>query len=174
MSRALALSAAALTVAAALGTSACAHADPEPAPPGPPGTTAPQPDASCADSLAGALTPADPAQTGNNRHLLQCDDGAWREFGGPYPSSDRWLTTGPEVILHGQGRRNPEAKAGTWSSTPQTAEAHCSVEVVDVVAAGRTSGPETTTAPPGQSLTFEISDHMFTAKLSGYCLWARS
>ncbi|MGV0736636.1 hypothetical protein [Mycobacterium sp. DBP42] len=173
MSRALALSAAALTVAAALTASACAHADPEPLPPGPSETTAPQPDSACTEMLAGALTPADPGQVGNNRHLLQCDDGTWRTFGSPYPSADRWLTTGPEVILHGQGRRNPEARGGTWTATPLTAEAHCSAEVVDVLGAGKTSEPATFGAEPGQTLTVEISDHMFTTKLSGYCLWAR-
>ena len=178
MSRTFALSAAALTVAAALSTSACAHADPEPVPvpvpQGPSETTAPQPDSSCAENVDGTLTPADPAQTGNNRRLLQCTAGTWQTFGGPYPSSDRWLSTGPQVTLHGQGRRNPEARAGTWTGTPQTAEAHCGAEVVDVLGAGRTSEPQTFSADPGQSLTIEVSDHMFTTKLSGYCLWARS
>ncbi len=174
MCRTLALSAAALSLAAALTTSACAHADPEPVPQGPPETTAPQPEASCAEGLAGALTAADPGQVGNNRLLLQCTDGTWQRFTNPYPSSDRWLTTGPELILHGQGRRNPEASAGTWTATPQTADAHCSAEVVDVLGAGKTSAPEAFSAEPGRSLTFEISDHMFTSKLSGYCLWARS
>ncbi|WP_454790829.1 hypothetical protein [Mycolicibacterium lutetiense] len=172
----LASSAAALTMAAALSTSACAHAEPEPqpVPQGPSETKAPQPDSSCTENLAGALTPADPGQLGNNRRLLMCDGEIWQAFGGPYPSSDRWLTTGPQLILHGQGRRNPEAVAGTWLAIPQTAEARCGVEVVDVLGAGKTSEPETFSAGPGQSLTFEISDHMFTAKLSGYCLWARS
>ncbi|MGV0805565.1 hypothetical protein [Mycolicibacterium setense] len=172
MCRSLALGAAAIAVA--LSTSACAHADPEPVPPGPPETTAPQPDATCAKSLAGTFTSADPAQLGNNRRLLMCDGAIWQAFGGPYPSSDRWLTTGPTLILHGQGRRNPEARAGTWLGVPQTAEARCTVEVVDVLGAGETSEPETFSAESGQSLTFEISDHMFTTKLSGYCLWARS
>ncbi|WP_166905286.1 hypothetical protein [Mycobacterium sp. DL440] len=174
MYRVFASIAAALIAAAALSTTACAHADPEPAPPGPADTTAPQPDASCTESLAGALTPADPGQLGNNRRLLMCDGVIWQAFGGPYPSSDRWLTTGPQLILHGQGRRNPEAAAGTWLAIPETAEARCSVEVVDVLGAGKTSEPETFSAGPGQSLTFEVSDHMFTAKLSGYCLWTRS
>ncbi|MGV0814545.1 hypothetical protein ABQF34_21475 [Mycolicibacterium boenickei] len=172
MYRVLALSAAALVVA--LTTSACAHADPEPVPPGPPESSAPQPDASCTEGLAGALTSAEPGQLGNNRRLLQCADGAWQVLGDPYPSSDRWLTTGPALILHGQGRRNPEAKAGAWTASPQTAEARCSVEVVDVLGAGKTSEPEKFSAEPGRSLTFEISDHMFTVKLSGYCLWVRS
>ncbi|MEN3225784.1 hypothetical protein PUR22_33680 [Mycolicibacterium porcinum] len=173
MGRALALSAAALAVATALTTSACAHADPEPRPSGPSETTAPQPDSMCADNLAGALTPAEPGQIGNNRRLLQCEDGRWQVFGSPYPSSDRWLTTGPELILHGQGRRNPEAEGGTWTATPQTAESRCSAEVVDVLGAGETSEPQTLSAEPGQSLTVEVSDHMFTTKLSGYCLWVR-
>jgi hypothetical protein len=174
MTRVFAWTAVALGVAAALTTSACAHAEPEPAPPGPAQTTAPQSDTSCAESLAGALTPADAAQLGNNRRMLQCKDGTWQPFADAYPSSDRWLTTGPEVIVHGQGRRNPEAKAGTWIATPQTEAARCTVEVVDVVTDGRTSQPETSTADPGQSLTFEISDHLFTMKLGGYCLWQRS
>ncbi|WP_273735094.1 hypothetical protein [Mycolicibacterium septicum] len=174
MHRVFASTAAALTVAAALSTSACAHADPEPVPQGPSETTAPQPDSSCTETLAGALTPADPKQLGNNRLLLQCKDGTWQRFVEAYPSSDRWLTTGPEMILHGQGRRNPEAAAGTWTGTPQTAEAHCGADVVDVLGAGRTSEPETVSAEPGQPLTVEVSDHMFTTKLSGYCLWARS
>ena len=173
MSRALALSAAALTVAAALSTSACAQAEPEPVPQGPSETTAPQPNSACTESLAGALTPVDPGQLGNNRRLLLCDGASWQTFGGPYPSSDHWLTTGPPVILHGQGRRNPEARAGMWTGTPQTVEARCSVEVVAVLGAGETSEPATFSAEPGQSLTFEVSDHMFTTKLSGYCLWAR-
>ncbi|MED5812963.1 hypothetical protein VST63_11385 [Mycolicibacterium sp. 050232] len=173
MGRALALGAAVLTVATALTTSACAHADPEP-PPGPSETTAPQPDSACAEDLAGALTLMDDSPTGNNRRLLQCSGGAWQPSGDPYPSSDRWLTTGPLLILHGQGRRNPEAKAGAWTGSPQTSEARCGVEVIDVLGAGKTSEPQTFSGDSGRPLTFEVSDHMFTAKLSGYCLWARS
>ncbi|OMC39855.1 hypothetical protein A5740_25865 [Mycobacterium sp. GA-1841] len=174
MRRAPAVSVAAVVVATALTTSACAHAAPGPAPPGPAETTAPQPQTSCTESFSGALTPAEPGQTGNDRRLLLCDGAVWQAFDGPYPSSDRWLTTGPPLILHGQGRRNPDAKAGTWLGMPQTAEARCRAEVVDVLGAGRTSEPETVSAEPGQSLTFAVSDHMFTTTLSGYCLWARS
>ncbi|QZH68471.1 hypothetical protein [Mycolicibacterium farcinogenes] len=173
MSGARALSAAAITVAAALSTSACAHADPEPLPSGPSETAAPQPNSSCTETLTGALTPADPGHVGNNRLLLQCEDGTWQAFRDPYPSADRWLTTGPELILHGQGRRNPEARGGTWTATPLTAEARCSAAVVDVQGAGKTSEPETFSADPGRTLTFQISDRMFTTKLSGYCLWER-
>ena len=175
VNRSATLAVAAFGVLAAAGAGACAHANPEPAPPGPAQTTPPQPGSACGETLDGALTalPQAAGITGNTKSLLQCRDGAWRPFVDPYPSSDRWLTTGPELILHGQGRRNPEAKAGTWTASPQTSEARCSVERVDVVGAGETSAPETLTADPGRPLTFEVGDHMFTAKLAGYCLWQR-
>ena len=161
---------AAAVTAAAVITSACAHAEPEP-PPGPPETSAPQPGAACAQS--GTLASNGAPRTGNKLPLVRCVDGTWQTFNDPYPSSDLWLTTGPALILHGQGRRNPEAKAGTWMGLPQTTEARCSADVVDVLGAGETSEPQTFTADTGQPLTLEISDHMFTAKLSGYCLWRR-
>ena len=166
-------SAAALSAAAFVSAGACADAEPTPIPTGPSETAPPQQATSCAQGLAGALTPTGSAQTGNNLHLLQCSDGIWQPFADPYPSSDRWLTTGGELVLHGQGRRNPEAKAGTWTASPQTSEARCSAESVDVIGAGRTSAPQTYSSDAGRSLTFEVSDHMFTVKLSGYCLWQR-
>lgn len=164
------MTAAALTAAAVIA-SACAHAEPQPPPPGPSETSAPTADASCTQS--GALATNGEAITGNNLHLLQCTNGTWQQFDDPYPSSDLWLTTGPELMLHGQGRRNPEVKAGPWTATPQTTEAKCGAEVVDVLGAGETSEPRMFSADAGQPLSFEISDHLFTVKLSGYCLWQR-
>ena len=169
MQHALTSVAAAAIVAVGLGVTACAQARPQPTPPPGPGQTAiPQPGTACQDNLDGVLT-----GTGAARVLLQCSDGTWQQFHGPYPSSDRWLTTGPALVVHGQGRRNPEVRAGRWTGTPQTAQARCSAERVDVVAAGETSPPETSSADPGQPLTFDISDHMFTVTLSGFCLWQR-
>ena len=168
MNRSVALASAVLWAAAALNAAACAHATPQPPPPGPADTTAAQPDSPCPDGFEGALT-----GTGTERPLLICTGGTWQQLHDPYPSSDRWLTTGPELIVHGQGRRNPEAKAGSWTGLPQTAEAHCRVDSVDVVGAGRTSAPQTFTAGAGQPLHFEVSDHLFTVALSGFCLWQR-
>ncbi|WP_018599423.1 hypothetical protein [Mycobacterium sp. 155] len=175
MNRSLALAVAAIGTAAAVGAGACARANPEPTQPGPSETAAPRAGSGCDDNLDSALTelPHPAAETGTAKNLLQCTGGAWQGYLDPYPASDRWLTTGPELVLHGQGRRNPEVRAGTWTATPQTDETSCRAEVVDVVAAGETSPPETHAADPGQPLTIEFSDHLFTATLSGYCLWQR-
>lgn len=175
MNRRIALTAVSAIAGFAVGTVACAHASPEPPPPGPP-PVPPQAGASCTGDLDGALTalPKPVDDLSNKRNLLQCSNGTWEPFLDPYPSSDRWLSTGPAVVLHGQGRRNPEVKAGVWTATPVTAEAQCSAERVDVVSAGRTSAPETFSADPGQPLTLDVSDHLFTVAFSGYCLWQRS
>ncbi len=170
----LASTAAALAVAAVNAT-ACAHASPEPAPPGPVTISPPQVGSPCSERLDGALTalPKAAGDTRNAKNLLECTGGNWQPYVGPYPSSDRWLTTGAELALHGQGMRNPEIKGGRWTATPQTATAQCSAERIDVVSAGKTSAPETFSADPGQPLTLDVSDHLFTVKLSGYCLWQR-
>jgi hypothetical protein len=171
MNRSLTLAAAA--VVAAVGVGACAPANAEPA--APTQTVAPQTGSGCGENLDGALTalPQPAAETGRAKSLLQCTGGSWQPFLDPYPASDRWLTTGPELVLHGQGQRNPEVRAGTWTGIPQTDETQCHAVVVDVVAAGETSPPEAHGADPGQPLTFDISDHLFTVRLSGYCLWQR-
>ena len=171
MSRWIAATAVSAVAGFAVASVACTPARPEPPPPGPP-----QADASCTGDLDGALTalPKPAGDASNKQNLLQCSNGTWQPFLDPYPSSDRWLSTGPDLVLHGQGRRNPEVKAGVWTATPVTADAKCSAERVDVVAAGQTSAPETFSANPGQPLRIDVSDHLFTVKLSGYCLWQRS
>jgi hypothetical protein len=176
MNRSVTIAVAALCAVATVGAGTSAHADPEPAPPGPARTAAPQAGSSCGDDLDGALTalPQPAADTGTAKNLLLCTGGTWQQYLDPYPASERWLTTGPELVLHGQGRRNPEVRAGTWTATPQTDETPCRAEVVDVVAVGETSAPEPYAADPGQPLTFTVSDHLFTAKLTGDCLWQRS
>ena len=154
---------AALAVCAA----ACAHASPEPPPPGPP-PNPPAVGAACGGDLDGALT-----SIGGAKDLLECSGATWQPFLDPYPSSDRWLTTGPPLVLHGQGRRNPEFHGGTWTAAPLTADTTCSAEIVDVAGAGKTGPPQTLTAEPGQPLTLEVSTHMFSVRLTGYCLWQK-
>ena len=36
----------------------------------------------------------------------------WSVVSSPYPLSDRWLTYGPGLQLHGPGMRNPESVTG--------------------------------------------------------------
>lgn len=152
---------------------ALAQADPDSpsAPAGPPELFA-----SCLSSQEGALT-ALPAQTGdspNRKRLLECANGAWKLYINEYPSSDRWLVSGPELKLHGQGLRNPEFMAGHWTCTPQTPEAQCRAVYVDVIGAGQTGDPQTVTADPGRPASFDASEHLFNITLTGNCLWERS
>jgi hypothetical protein len=161
---------AALTIPVSAGLAcvavACAHASPGP-PPGPP-PPPPAVGAACGGNLDGALTGA-----GDTKNLLTCSGTTWQQYLDPYPSSDRWLTTGPELVLHGQGRRNPEIQGGTWMGTPQTTDTTCGAEIVDVLGAGKTSKPQTLAADPGRPLTMDVSDHLFTVRLKGYCLWQK-
>ncbi|CAJ1582024.1 hypothetical protein [[Mycobacterium] wendilense] len=167
-----ALTAAAATAIAAVAATACAHAQPDPPPTVPP--PLPQPGAVCAEQFAGALTslplPADAAPS-RAKNLLECAGGTWQPYRDPYPSPDRWLTTGPDLVL--SGMRNPEIGAGTWTGTPQVADTRCRAEQVEVVGAGQTSAPQTSTGEPGATLTVPVSDRLFTLTLSGYCLWQR-
>lgn len=162
-----AVSAGTVMAALAVFAAGCAPASPAPSHPGPP-PNPPAVGAACGGDLDGALT-----AIGDAKHLLECSGATWQPFLDPYPSSDRWLTIGPELVLHGQGRRNPEVHGGTWTAAPLTADTTCSVEIVDVAGAGRTGPPQTLTAEPGQPLTLEVSPHMFSVRLTGYCLWQK-
>ncbi|MDH6194957.1 hypothetical protein M2272_001586 [Mycobacterium frederiksbergense] len=175
MNRPLASSAVIMIMTAGFAASACAHASPEPAPPGPAETAPPAAGSACGQALDGALTPAPAAAQHNDnaKQLLQCADGRWQQFLDPYPVSDRWLTTGPVLVLHGQGLRNPEVKAGAWTALPQSDHARCSAQRINVVAAGQTSAPENFSGDPGEPVTLDVGDHTFTVQLSGYCLWQR-
>ena len=42
-----------------------------------------------------------------------------------------------------------------------------------LVYGSKTSPPQTLTAEPGQPLTLEVSTHMFSVRLTGYCLWQK-
>lgn len=172
--RALTLTAAVIAAAAATSMVACAHADPGTEPPSAPAGP-PQLDAACSTSLDGALTalPPQPGDPSNRKNLLECSSGAWRTFTGEYPSSDRWLSTGPDVVLRGQGIRNPEIMGGTWTATPQTEDAQCRAQSVDAEPGGTSGEAEISTADPGQPVTVDVSDHLLTVTLSGYCLWQR-
>jgi hypothetical protein len=161
------LAAASLGVAAALlGTPACAHAEP----PQPQQVVAPRADAPCADNLVGAMAVL--PDTTTNVSCVGAEP-KWTVSTTPYPMSDRWLTYGPELRLHGQGMRNPEIMSGRWSGYPQEADAVCSAEQVAVLGPGRVSPPETLTGEPGKPLEFNVASTLFNIKLNGPCLWQR-
>jgi hypothetical protein len=103
----------------------------------------------------------------------QADGFRWTVSTSPYPLSDRWLTYGPELQLHGQGMRNPEIMSGLWTGYPQVSDGVCRAEQVAVVGAGKVSLPESVTGEPGKQLEFSVSPTLFTIKLSGNCLWQK-
>lgn len=169
MRQRIAVAATAMVVAAAvpLTASACAHAEP------PAGPVVPQADAPCAQGLAGALTRLSDGTT-----LLECRGGPggyrWTLFTDPYPASDRWLSYGPVLELHGQGRRNPEIMSGPWIGYPQDPGSRCSAEQAAVVSAGVVGPPQISTGEPGQPLQFEVLPVVFSIKLTGNCLWQQA
>ena len=170
LQRRVVLAAAAVSVTAVAGA-ACALADPEtdaaPEPTGPPTAGA-----SCSEDLDGTLT-ALPGEPGGIRSLLECADGSWVTYTAEYPSSDRWLSTGPDLEVTGQGMRNAEFMAGQWIATPQSSDDVCRVEYIQANPQTRTGETHTLTGDPGQPLTFEAPTQLSTATLSGHCLWQR-
>jgi hypothetical protein len=104
---------------------------------------------------------------------LVCQDGRWQTVTTPQPPSDRWLSYGPEMTLHGEGIRNPEVRSGKWTATPQDSASRCRAEQSVVVSPGVVSQPETAEAQAGQPLEFTVLPRLFDLQLSGFCLWQR-
>lgn len=133
---------------------------------------APVADGPCSEPTAGALTRLAEGQT------LQCrnDSGEyrWESFTDPYPTSDRWVSSGSALTLGGQGRRNPELLSGSWIGYPLDPAARCSAEQATVVRAGEVGEPETVTGELGEPLEFEVLPLVFTITLTGDCLWQKS
>jgi hypothetical protein len=152
-----------VAVTAPLSAPAVAHAEP----------VVPQPDTQCSEELAGALT-----QLPDYTTFLECRSRPgvgyrWQIFDSPYPNSDRWLSYGPELTLHGEGQRNREINSGDWIAYPQDSASKCTAEQLAVVSAGKLSAPQVSTGEPGQPLKLRVLPLMFTIELSGYCLWQK-
>ena len=163
----MAVAAAAFVVSApsALATLPVASAEPP----------VPQADTPCAQNLDGALTQL-LNYTMRVTTYLECRNQPgvgyrWQVFDDPYPSSDRWLSFGPKLVLHGEGQRNREINSGDWLGTPQDSTSQCKAEQVAVVSAGTVGAPQVSTGEPGQPLKLQVLPLLFTIELSGYCLW---
>jgi hypothetical protein len=148
--------------AALLTCSAAASAQP----------SAPQPNSPCAQDLAGALTQL-PGTV-----YLECrsQDGGyqWQTYGSPYPSSDRWFSYGPDLVLHGEGQRNREVASGDWTGYPQDPASRCNAQQVAVLSAGVVTAPQVSTGEPGQPLRLQFVPLLFTVELGGNCLWQKA
>lgn len=154
------LSVPALLVAAVTLPLAVAVADPP----------VPQPDTSCTSNLADALTFLADGQTA----LVCTDGGRWQPVGTPYPNSDRWLSYGPPINLHGEGLRNSMIASGDWTASPLTGDTRCRAVQKAVILGTPNVGPAVTTeGEPGQPLSFQVVPKLFSIELSGDCLWQR-
>ena len=104
---------------------------------------------------------------------LACQTDQWRPVATPQPPGDRWLSFGPAITLHGEGRRNPNVRSGEWTATPQESDSRCRVEQSTVIGPGVVSPPQVAEGQPGQVLDVQLAARLFELQLSGYCLWER-
>ena len=148
----------AVTTLALMFSSAVATAEP----------VAPQPDTPCPSNYADAMT-----MPGAMMPLV-CQGGRWQTVATPAPPSDRWLSVGPAMTLHGEGRRNPDVRSGDWTATPQDSTSRCRADQSTVVSPGVVSPPQTAEGPAGQPLKFTMLPRLFDLTLSGDCLWTRT
>jgi hypothetical protein len=123
----------------------------------------------CTPALAGAMTwPAGDVAP------LVCADGAWAAVADPYPISDRWLSVGPALTLHGEGRRNPQLESGDWTATALTTDTRCSATQLAVVPGSPTVGPpRVDRGDRGAALSLQVVPHLFSIEFGGDCLWQR-
>jgi hypothetical protein len=149
-------------VVAVLATPTAAQADP----------VVPQPDTPCPANLANAMTRLP------DQKIVVCRQEAnglhqWGVVAPDYPSSDRWLTYGPSLILHGEGTRNHNLRSGDWVAVPQDPDSQCVAEQVAVAGAGVVSSPEVESGATGQQLSFRVVPDLFSITMTGYCLWSK-
>lgn len=147
-----------LAAVAVVFSSSTAAADP----------VAPQANTPCPPDAAGAMTRAADATM-----PLVCSGGNWQTVTTPQPPNDRWLSVGPPILLHGQGRRNPDVQAGAWNATPRNSDTRCRAEQVTVLGPGVLATPTVTEGAAGQRLDVDFASRLFNLTLSGDCLWTR-
>ncbi|MCW2513121.1 MAG: hypothetical protein JWR11_2163 [Mycobacterium sp.] len=133
-------------------------------------TAAPAPSAPCTAELDGAMTfPA-----GATAPLI-CAGNQWQPVTDPYPTSDQWVSDGPAMTLHGQGRPNPNLLSGNWTATPLDPETRCEATQLAVIPGSPTVGaPRVDRAAAGQPLTFEVVPVLFSIEMRGDCLWQKA
>jgi hypothetical protein len=95
----------------------------------------------------------------------------WEVVSADYPSSDRWLTYGPPMTLHGNGTRNHNLRSGDWIGLPQDPDSQCIAEQIAVVGPGVVSSPQVDAGQTGQPLLLRVMPNLFSITMTGYCLW---
>jgi hypothetical protein len=130
----------------------------------------PQPGSPCAANLADAMTwPSDV------KAPLVCagQPSQWQPVDTPYPVSDRWVSYGPPMKLHGEGLRNSVIESGEWTATPLTPDGRCRADQLAVIPGAGTGAPQTTEGQPGQQLSLPVLPLLFSIEMSGDCLWQK-
>ena len=98
----------------------------------------------------------------------------WQPVANPFPPSNRWLTYGPDLKLHGEGLRNPEIQKGNWTAVPLDPDSQCRAEQIAVVSAGVVSPPQVSEGAKGQPLSFQVVPKLFSIQMTGKCLWTKA
>lgn len=145
-------------LAAALASATPAHAEP----------AAPQPGSSCPPGLAASTT----MPPGRSLPLV-CDGQRWQATTAPADPSDRWVSFGPAMALHGGGLRNPNLAPGSWTATPLDPQTRCVATQKTVISAGVLSAPVIAEGEPGRPLSLEVLPSLFDIAMTGHCLWER-
>jgi hypothetical protein len=134
------------------------------------GPAAPSADTPCTADLDGAMTLPTGAKT-----PLVCGGATWEPVTDPYPISAKWVSSGPAMTLHGQGRPNPNLLSGAWTATPLSPETSCGATQLAVIPGSPTVGaPRVDRAAVGQPLSFDVVPILFTIEMSGDCLWQQA
>jgi hypothetical protein len=102
-----------------------------------------------------------------------CTGGSWQSETTPQPPNDRWLSVGPPILLHGDGRQNPDVQSGDWTATPRNAGTRCRAEQTTVLEPGVLTAPEIAEGAAGERLDVTFQPRLFNLQLSGDCLWTR-
>jgi hypothetical protein len=136
-------------------------------------TPAPQLGASCSQAVAGAMTQLPDFMTFLECRTQRGGEFRWQSPDSPYPKSDRWVTYGPQLTLHGEGQRNREIDSGDWIAYPQSSDGQCRAAQLDIGGAGERSQPQVSTGEPGQPLKLRLLPLLFTVELTGDCLWQK-
>jgi hypothetical protein len=133
----------------------------------------PQVDTPCPSTFADAMTSLPDAKVPLVCAAQPNGHYEWKTVASPYPVSDRWLSYGPELKLHGEGLRDGRIKSGDWVATPQDADTVCRAEQIAVVNAGVVGPPQIDAGAKGKPLAFRVVPQLFSIQMTGYCLWTK-
>ena len=132
----------------------------------------PQPGTACAANLVDAMT-----WLPDDNTPLQCvgqpAGNQWETVATPYPVSDRWVSYGPPMKLHGEGLRNAVIRSGEWTATPLTSDGQCGADQLAVIPGVGVGPSQISKGEPGQPLSLQVVPKLFSIEMSGSCLWQK-